>query len=87
MAQDKMRKMIWDKKVEHKFTGKEIYEKLNNTDNYNLSSELFGKAETAKIFEASKSLNKKAITKQRITKAVGTVATAKWIKILLTPTP
>lgn len=69
-------------KLEHEFTGKQLYEVLNKEKNYELLSEWWGEGEIDKLSRAAKKVSDKEITKENYWKFFKDAAGYKIAKII-----
>jgi len=62
LAKDKVKNILFEGKVQHKFTGGELYRIINKGDNYAVLSEILGEATAEELLNASSQIGEKRTT-------------------------
>lgn len=66
IAQQKVREILYKGKVQPRYTGKELFDTINEGNNYSLLSEILGEEATDDLLMASRKLSDKRLTKELI---------------------
>jgi hypothetical protein len=77
IGKQKVREILFQGKVEHKFTGKELYETINKGENYALLVEILGEDAAADLLVTAKQIGEKRATVDAFKKFGSKVATIK----------
>lgn len=69
VGQDKVKDIIYQGKIKHKFTGKELYDIINEGENYEMLSEILGEEVTAELHVSAEQIANKTVTVDALKKA------------------